>query len=75
MGSGDAVAFAHCMCRECFVEYLKTSGGIYEVRDSSAKCGAVLQCGGNTAEQYVGMVVGEWRQCSVEPMWGGTVQY
>ena len=31
VAGGRSVVFAHCMCRDCFVEYLTTSGGIYEV--------------------------------------------
>jgi hypothetical protein len=29
--AGSAPSFAHHMCRECFIEYLRTSGGVYQV--------------------------------------------
>ena len=47
--AGGVLAFAHGMCRECFVEYLKTSGGIYEVwaQGVGTGCG---QCGGGWGE-------------------------
>jgi hypothetical protein len=46
--SAGAVAFAHCMCRNCFMEYLDVSGGIYTVGSSGTRSG------GNLKE-------GEWR--------------